>query len=140
MSNTDEMSDEQMNRFFHETVLGKCWHKPVRDQTRLGNVIICRKCKEEFPRADILSDVRNPAYSTSLDLIALVEKVAIKRFGARAYGKKLVNIVLELIVVGTGDYANEVDLTFDQITILATAPPDVRAKALRSLAWEGEGT
>lgn len=132
---TDGMSDNEINRFIHERVSKKCWHKPVRDKMRLGNVIICRKCKTDFPHAETLLDVQNPAYDSLTSPRQLLDEVvqkAVERFGMRDYIDSL-GYVLTHEIDATKIEMSDAELGF----LLLTAPPETICRAVRSL-YEGE--
>lgn len=115
---------EEINKTLH-LALGLCWHKPVRDKLRLGNVIICRKCKMEFLDADTLLDVPNPDYTTSLDALVPVEAEVKKRGLGDVY----------MHAIGSEIVRDGTPLSF---FALLTAPADIRARALAAVLKEGE--
>lgn len=136
------MTDDEMNRFFHSIVEPDgCWHvfdfTPTTDRRRVR--VFCEKCgdycgtfatEEDFKSADA-----NPAYTQSLDLIALVEAEA-KRQGL---GDKYIRALCdEVEKTFTPEFANNMS-EYECGLATATANAPTRARALMSLPWEGEG-
>lgn len=80
------MTNEEMNRYCHEVILGKCWHEGVTDavfEMGVGALDVphwCPKCKSAVnpPNEDGLF---NPNYCSDLNAIALVEATVIEKGG-----------------------------------------------------------
>ena len=68
------MTDEDINKFLHEKIMGECWHdKPVRAAYTGVNIVVCPKCDKRF---SILTKNHHPSYATSwADYGKLLEKV-----------------------------------------------------------------
>jgi hypothetical protein len=65
-----EMTDEELNQYLHENVMGECWHQTgVTDRNFSDGV--CVKC----PKTDLYGFV-GPDYCTSLDAVwGVVHKI-----------------------------------------------------------------
>jgi hypothetical protein len=141
MTEPNKMGDEtkteiSTDEYLHTVVMGnKCWHefdfKPTPDRRRVR--VFCEKCGEYCgtfaTEEDFKEEDANPAYSSPDSprrLLDEVEKVAIERFGGAAYERALITAMVDQI---QGESLG---------AILATAPADVRCRAIRSL-YEGEG-
>jgi hypothetical protein len=126
MKPTNEMTDDQ---FIHTVVMRAT---PEHDFAQFGDR--CYWCKCAFTSANAVSSCKwagrdIPAYSSPDSprrLLDEVEKVAIERFGGAAYERALITAMVDQI---QGESLG---------AILATAPADVRCRAIRSL-YEGEG-
>jgi hypothetical protein len=120
------MTNEELNRYIHEKVLGKCvWDN--RDCRKLGAnavrvIFECNKCGLTQDEHKI------PDFCTDLNAMAEAEAATIKAKGEKAFLLKLCKFVLGF----------EFDrLGIAEIVKVATAPPTPRARAVVA-AWEEE--
>jgi len=121
MNETDE--------YIHTVVLGNdCWHD--RKDGRRGQDI-CSKCGFEWddPWAT------NPAYSTSLDLLAPVEKLTVEKFGAYEYLKTLVETNDAGLPQDVVEAMSEAECAIRAVT----ASAEIRARAITNLWKSREG-
>lgn len=130
------MTDEEINKFFHTVVLGRCWHD-FTDRAGDGRprpYDRCGKCKSKDVVTFRHSAHKNPAYTQSLDLIALVEAKAKYQGLGDQYIKEL---CYEVEKTFTPEFANNMS-EYECALATATANAPTRARALMSLPWEGE--
>lgn len=83
---SDGQADEDLNRWLHENVIGKCWHANFTDRFH------CHKCPP-WERGNWEPD---PDYCNSLDAVAKVEVKIIEAlggFGRSVYGVKVAQLV-----------------------------------------------
>lgn len=87
-------TDEEINRFIHEKVMGECWHDLVLEK---DDVWRCNKtdCGIGVPNyGGMLGDPKpNPSYASDLNLAAKVEARVIEKFSGRNYASALSDLI-----------------------------------------------
>jgi hypothetical protein len=89
-----EVTNDELNKFIHETVMGECWHELTIGF--IGCPYLCGKC-DVGSIADIRQD--NLDYCSSLDAAAKAEARAIEKFHRGSLMTRL------NIIVGWLEYA-----------------------------------
>jgi hypothetical protein len=129
------MDKNEINRFIHELIIGKCWHewtpgKPKkiyfgRDEDSISTY----QCRCGLVVEGYL--LINPDYTSSLDAIAQVEKKVIERVKCKGYARIFVDHVQSQFTKEQQD-----GMTDEEIVVtLCTAPALMRAEAVCK-AWE----
>jgi hypothetical protein len=132
------MDSNETNRIIFQWLHpDQCWHA-WRPDAQI-HYFRCSKCDET--RGSLYVDEQhdgNPSYSSSLDAISVAEKKALESDLGRAY----VRILAEAVFINADRWsrANEewqkVLMTPADAFMLATAPAEVRASAIRKLIEE----
>ena len=114
------MTDEELNKYLHEKIMGECWH----DTTTLTKGKPCSKCDASWNEVHKWPLASETDYCGSLDAVAKVESHLAYRLAARI---SYPGFLREVVAEGLGDAAD----TF----ALVTATPRQRAEACKE-AWE----
>lgn len=86
------MTDKEINKYIHETIMGYCWHEPRENQVKL-RLVPCKKCNEPI-YADCPNDPTDycAGYTPREFLDEVIEKV-IREKGYTAVRDNLLQIV-----------------------------------------------
>lgn len=121
------MNDE-LNRFVHEKVLGKCWHEfSGLPDNPAYKTPICDHCEQFIDTAE------NPDYTSSLDAVAEAERVVVEKFGAQKYGQYLLSVVTDIHLVAEYGFSDTPAIGWQNITKLVTASAEQRCGAIKAL-------
>lgn len=119
-----DVSDDELNQYLHEQVMGKCWHE--RDDKKSDSVNRwCRKCGTYLAYKGNPDPHAEPLifYTRSLDSVAQVERKVIETGMGRVYQGELFIAMRRIIGIKVFGYD------------MLTAPARQRAEACKS-AWE----
>jgi len=137
MEKMNDKEKDELNRWCHTVLLGKCWHEPKQDSVDVGlRFVPCVHCPNNL-KVD-LDGIYNPDYTSSLNLASIVEAKILDM----DLGQKYMVHLAELVGINSERWSRAdtqpegwtlIHLSACDGFMLATADAPTRCKAARAV-------